>query len=580
MDTPTPGDGIFMPHPAKVIEPIAPSSLAGMRILFINMPLRETARPNVTPEGPLLLATRLRQQFGVDATIVDLNAYRIRDEEAQRRGLQWGRHLSWQEAYKLIERHIARFGEPHCVALSGKITTLRWQIIVLDRIVRQLLPDVFTVSGGGLATELKRGIFRYLPELDGAAHSEGDDVMIKIAFDAKTIRTHGIESSVRSGKLAPYYIGEIANRHRFMYAGDRPRNLDALPYADLELLRSDVDGNPILDWYLRTPAWSASANNSSSAPWSDSDVVPKTTSVSSRGCPFGCSYCFRKTQGERNWGVRSAHHIMRELQDHIDRYGIKFHAFPDDNFAVNVERIKDMRNIVPWGTHTRLDEASGIINGKVEHPLRVELMANNGCTYIGFGAESASANVLKAIGKGGHTLANGMTEVHVNGSAHLFPTSMIVGIQNARRFNIHANCTWIMGSPGETLTDVQESALFMMWQMEYYAQFGIQPEAVNTKMFTMTWYPGTTLINNPRVRHELSRVFGLSFEPAKSNTSGVLYDPVMDQAFFHYLLSLDDATKLLECEGEPLNFSDIPNDTFMKLRDLVDSGRTLDILHL
>ena len=111
MDTPAAGEGVCMPHPATVIEPITPSSLEGMRILFINMPLRETARPNVPPEGPLLLATRLRQQFGVDATIVDLNAYRIRDEEAQRRGLQWGRHLSWQEAYQLIERHITRFAQ-------------------------------------------------------------------------------------------------------------------------------------------------------------------------------------------------------------------------------------------------------------------------------------------------------------------------------------------------------------------------------------------------------------------------------------------------------------------------------------
>jgi len=566
-------------HPADVIAEITPASLGGLRVLFINMPLRESARPNTTPEGPLLLATRLQMQYGVEVSIVDLNAYRIQDTQAQLRNLPWGRHLTIEEAAGLIERHIKKFGEPHCVGFSGKITTLRWQKEVLN-IVRSLIPDVFIVSGGGLATELKEGLFHYLPKLDGAAHSEGDDVMIKIAFDATIIRKMGIESAVRSNMLAPYYIGMLEGRHRMLYAGNRPLNLDELPHADLELLRADVDGNPVLDWYLQTPAWSASANNSSSAPWNDSDVVPKTTSVSSRGCPFGCKYCFRKTQGERNWGVRSADHIMRELHEHIDRYGIKFHAFPDDNFAVTVDRIREIKNLVPWGTHTRLDEAAGIINGKVEDPLRVQLMAEGGCTYIGFGPESASPSVLKAIGKGGHTLSNGMMEVPVGGAVHSFPTSMIVGIQNALRFNIHSNCTWIFGSPTETLADVQESVLFMQWQMEYYGQFGIKPESVNTKMFAMTWYPGTTLINSPLVRDQLMRVFGLTFEPAKLNTSGVLFDPVVNEKYYDYLISLDDATKVLENEGEPLNFSDIPNDTFLHIRDLVRSDQTLEILHL
>lgn len=568
--------GAILPHPADVITQITPRELEGMKVLFINMPLRESARPNVTPEGPLLLATRLRKQYGVDATIIDLNAYRIKDDAAAARGLCWGRHLTSQEVLGLIQRHIRKHGESDLVALSGKITTLRWQERVIT-MLRTLLPDVFIVSGGGLATELKTGMFTYISELDAVAHSEGDDVMIKIAYDALIIKKHGIRYAVSSGKLAPYYLGIIAGRHRFMYAGDRPRSLDVLPHVELELLRTDVDGNPLLDWYLNTPAWSASANNSSAGPWADEDVVPKTTSVSSRGCPFGCKYCFRKTQGERNWGVRSAEHIMAELQEHIERYSIKFHAFPDDNFAVTLGRIKDLNNLVGWGTHTRLDEVAGL-NQTTRGTA--EVMAKAGCKYIGFGPESASAKVLEAIGKGGHTLSNGFIEVPLDGRAHSFPASMIVGIQEAARVGIHGNCTWIVGSPTETLEDVRESIRFIQWQMEYYAQFGTKPEAVNSRMFTMTWYPGVTLINNAKVRAELTRVFGLSFIPAVPNISGVQFDPVMDQAFYRYLVSLDDATKVLEHDGELLNFSDMDTATFLRVRELVDIGRTLDILDL
>lgn len=563
-------------HPAEVIKDITREELRGTKVLFINMPLRESARPNTTPEGPLLLATRLRKEFEVDATIVDLNAYRIKDRVAENRNLSNGRHLTHREAFGLIQRHIKRHGEPELVALSGKITTLKWQEEVVS-MIRKILPDAFIVSGGGLATELKMGMFRFIPQLDAAAHSEGDDIIVKIVADARMVMRQGWNHAVTSGKLAPYYAGESFGRHRLLYAGDRPRDLNALPYVNLELLREDVDGNPLLDWYLHVPTWSANANNSSAAPWRDEDVVPKTTSVSSRGCPFGCKYCFRKTQGERNWGVRSAQHIMQELEEHISRYGIKFHGFPDDNFAVTLGRIKDLDNLVAWGTHTRLDEVAGL-NATTRGTA--EIMAKAGCKYIGFGPESASAKVLEAIGKGGHTLTNGFTEVRVGGKPHSFPASMVIGIQEAARVGIHGNCTWIVGSPSETLEDVKESVRFIQWQMEFYAQFGTKPEAVNSRMFTMTWYPGVTLINNPRVRHELQRVFGLTFQRIASNPNVVEWDPVMDENFYHYLRELDDATKVLEVNGEPLNFSDMDMDTFLKVRACIDAGRTLDILSL
>lgn len=564
-------------HPADLVSEIPADTLSGANVVFINMPLRESARPNTTPEGPLLLATRLRKEFGVNASIIDLNAYRIKDAKAEKRGLRNGRHLNPEETFQLISQHFQKNGEPVIVALSGKITTLRWQEEVV-KMVRQILPDVFIVSGGGLATELRLGMFNYIPSLDAAAHSEGDDVIVKIVYDAVMIKRYGWERSIESGHLNPYYIGKIAGRHHLLYAGNRPRNLDALPFADLSLLQEDVFGNPLLKWYLKVPAWSAAANNSSAAPWRDEDVVPKTTSVSSRGCPFGCTYCFRKTQGERNWGVRSAQHIMAELTEHIEKYGIKFHGFPDDNFAVTLGRIKDLNNLVPWGTHTRLDEVAGL-NPNTKGTA--EVMAKAGCKYIGFGPESASKGVLEAIGKGGHTLSNGFTEVLVGGEKHSFPTSMIAGIKNAAENGIHGNCTWIVGSPTEKLPDVNESVLFMLWQIEYYAQFGTPPEAVNSRMFTMTWYPGVTLINQPKVRSELSRVFGLSFTKVSENPSVVQWEPTMDEAFHRYLLELDDATKVLEGpDGEPLNFSDMPTDEFLQIRELIDSGRTLEILNL
>ena len=571
-------------QPADVIKDISHKDLEGVNLLFINMPLRETAVPNVTPEGPALMGTNVRDNYGVNATIIDLNAYRILDEIAKERGLPNGRHKTHRESFELIEKHIKVYGEPDVVALSGMITTLGWQETI-SSFVKQLLPDSFLVSGGGLATDLKTGLFNYIPELDAVAHSEGDDVIVKICHDAKIIRRNGFQNALNSGKLNPYYLGNINGRHRFMYAGYRPRNLDAIPFADLELLREDVDGFKVLDYYLNNALWGLSANNSSAAPFT---MTKSATAVSTRGCPHGCTYCDRQAQGERNWGFRSAEHLHRQVVAYIERYGIDFMGFPDDNFAVTRKRIIDMVPLfeplgLKWGTHARLDETAGLVpkpgsNGLeliFEDPLRVSLMAKMGCAYIGLGPESANAKVLKALGKGGFTLKAGFVPVRVDGNTYMFPKAMYYGVKHILESGIHSNCTWIMGSPTETIEDLKETVAFIMWQEELYPQFGISPEAVNKNMFTLTYYPGTEMIREPKVQDQLVKVFGLKIDP-------VTLRPVCDENFRQYCLQLDDATKVLHDPktGQVLHFSEMTDDQFLQAREYVDSGQIFKILDM
>ncbi|MEK7659289.1 MAG: radical SAM protein [Patescibacteria group bacterium] len=578
-------------HPSEVIRGIATRDVEGLNVVFINMPLRETAVPNTTPEGPLLMATNLIRNYGVNASLIDLNAYRRKDELAQKRGLVNGRHLTQEEAFDKIKRHFVRFGEPDLVCLSGMITTLKWQKAVA-KMVRRLVPHTMLVSGGGLATELKTGLFNYIPELDAVAHSEGDDIIVKICCDAATIRRFSRRHALNSGKLEPYLLKDGSGR--LMYEGDRPDDLDRFPWADLELLKEDVDGEKVLEKYIQTEAWGLSANNSSAAPFV---TAPKTTSVSSRGCPYGCKYCYRGAQGERKWHVRSARHLVEEIKEHTAKYGIAFKSWPDDNFAVTFKRIKELRDIIvaegikiPWGTHTRLDEAAGLKPNPAqsskernfftdyifEDPLRVNLMAEAGCRYIGFGPESAHLDTLEELGKGGFTTRAGLIPVSIDGRRYWFPKAMVYGIKHTMEAGIHSNCTWIMGNPSETLERLKQTVAFMKWQIDYYATFGIPEEAVNKNMFTLTWYPGTELINHPKVRAELTRVFGLNFQLADGK-----WEPVCDEAFYNYCLELDDATKLLHGpDGEPLNFSDMPNDVFLQAREYVDSGQTLRILDM
>mgnify|MGYP003151382490 FL=1 len=543
-----------------------------MKVTFINMPLRESALPNTPPEGPLILSSILRND-GVEVHILDLNAYRIKDEISEKRGLPNGRHLAYEETEALIYKHLSNVGDQDVFAFSGKITTLRWQEEVA-KIVRKLQPDTFIVTGNGLATEIRTGLFNWIPEMDAIARSEGDTVILDIVADARLIKQRGLKSAIISNDLKANSVVEIANKHRFIYEGGRPKNLDDIPYGALDLLESDPYGHNILEDYIKVPVWGIAANNSSATPFT---MKRSLTTVSSRGCPYSCAFCYRGAQGERNYGMRSPEHIARQIREYVDKYQLDFIGFPDDNFAVSKKRIQQFPEVfkeygvsdIRWGTHTRMDEADA----------RVYEMSKAGCVYIGFGAESASPHTLTAMKKGGFILRNGITPTKINGSVYDFPTTMVDAIKNCRDANVHANCTWIMAYPGEALEHLKTSVAFILWQQEFWTkglvagtpQYNANLAGVNTKMFTATAYPGTEMWNV--VKPKLTKHFDISF-----NKIG---QPICDENFHKYVLELDDATKVLnDKNGNPVNFGEMPLDVFLQAREYVNNGNIEKILEM
>ena len=562
-------------HPSNFVSQLGYDALKGINVAFINMPLRETAKPNTPPQGPGLMASRLRQ-YGADVSIIDLNAYRIRDEVAARRNLSLGRHLTREEASGLMSRHFAKHGAPDVIALSGMITTLRWQEFSASA-ARALVPDAFIISGGGLATEIREGLLSWIPELDAVVHSEGDDVMLLIAHDVKQASDRGFRNNIVMLDDRPYR--SRAGSRGLLYHGDRPQSLDKLPFAAWDLLHKDVDGNTLLEWYIHTPVWGGDANNSSATSFT---MKRSLTTVSSRGCPHACKFCFRGAQGERDYGMRSTDNLRKEAEWLLKSYNIDFLGFPDDNFAVNTNRMKELPSTLRglnlrWGTHTRLDEAD---------MQRLVPMRESGCVYIGFGAESASAHVLELMGKGGHILRpKGAKENQlVSVGDFQFPLTMMEGIGNCRSLGIHGNCTWIMGYPGETLRDLKTSVAFVQWQIAE-ATRGKTPgtpdhqnafDSINRKMFVATAYPGTEMCRNERVQDLLKAHFGVSFQTVSCKT-----EPVVDEHLRNYVLELDDATKVMHgTDGEPIYYGAMAMDQFLEARSYVDGGVPEKILDM
>ena len=266
-----------------------------------------------------------------------------------------------------------------------------------------------------------------------------------------------------------------------------------------------------------------------------------------------------------------------------NKYKTDFIAILDDNAMVSRDRIMKM---VPgigklcrdtgmrWGTHGRLDEAADlkpIGNGVsvFNSPLRVAMMKEAGCAYIGFGAESASTKTLTEMGKGGFILSNGLETIN----GYEFPRTMIEGVKNTKRAGIHANCTWISGYPGEDLNALKTTIAFIQWQKEFYKSCGDTDNSVNEQLFTATFYPGTEMGKNKKVQEVLRESFGLTFDEDGQ--------PMCDGALYKYVVELDDAVKILhDKNGKPVYYGDMSIDKFIACRELIEAGRTVEVLGL
>jgi len=166
--------------------------------------------------------------------------------------------------------------------------------------------------------------------------------------------------------------------------------------------------------------------------------LPVTTS---RGCPYGCVYCFKVLFG-RIFRARPPKNVADEIEYLRDEFGIREFQIADDAFAADRERAKEIcrelirRKIkIPWSM------PNGIRAGSLDAEL-VILMKKAGLEYVGIGVESGSQKLLDRIGKQ-------QTLDEVRGAVRLLKSNKIetVGF-------------FMFGLPGETKETMEQTVKF------------------------------------------------------------------------------------------------------------------------
>ncbi|MFQ6125955.1 MAG: B12-binding domain-containing radical SAM protein [Candidatus Heimdallarchaeota archaeon] len=185
-----------------------------------------------------------------------------------------------------------------------------------------------------------------------------------------------------------------------------------------------------------------------------------TTAISSRGCPYNCSFCTVSHFYGRHWRMRSATNIADELELLSD-YGTIAIAFVDDLFGLNPRRVRELCREI---RRRRLDEAliwGATVRADIKSSL-LKSMADAHCKMVFVGVESAKQKTLDNVKKG------------------ITLTKVKDFFKHVKRNHIGTIGSFALGFPGETKQDILAT---IEWAIT------LNP---NLAVFTLaTPYPGT-----------------------------------------------------------------------------------------
>ncbi len=126
---------------------------------------------------------------------------------------------------------------------------------------------------------------------------------------------------------------------------------------------------------------------------------PMTTLITSRGCPFNCSFCASSEFFGIKWRARSVESIIAEIEMLYEEYGYRALCFVEDNFTLDPERAIAVSEAIIARGWDLIWEAWSRVDTIVKHPEMIRTMARSGFRWTFIGFESGSQEVLDGYGK-------------------------------------------------------------------------------------------------------------------------------------------------------------------------------------
>lgn len=184
--------------------------------------------------------------------------------------------------------------------------------------------------------------------------------------------------------------------------------------------------------------------------------------LTSRGCPYHCSYCSNFTRRTR---FRSVDKVLAEVQAVQETFGTRQFMFKDDSFTLRRERVVDFcrqiharRVNLLWECTTRLDLLDDDL---------MALMKQAGCNRVGVGIESGDDEMLTLYDK------------------RLTRQRIREAVKVLERSGVFWTGYFMMALPMEREDQILRTLEFMTELKPSYAALGVYKPYPGTKLFTL-----------------------------------------------------------------------------------------------
>jgi radical SAM superfamily enzyme YgiQ (UPF0313 family) len=123
---------------------------------------------------------------------------------------------------------------------------------------------------------------------------------------------------------------------------------------------------------------------------------PFSIMVTSRGCPFQCSYCL-KVMSAGKYIARNPRSVVAEMKYLKERFSIRSIFFQDWEFMIDKERVRQICQLILENNLKIIWGCNGRANDIDENLVRI--MKEAGCVRINIGFESGSQKILNQAQK-------------------------------------------------------------------------------------------------------------------------------------------------------------------------------------
>jgi len=236
----------------------------------------------------------------------------------------------------------------------------------LSRVIKSKCPDTTLVLGGVHVSSLPQESMREC-QADFLVLGEGEDTVVELA----TALRSDVGGFEKIKGIAFWRNGEVIITEERQLI----ENLDTLPFPSWHKI------NP--NKYPKTPHGFIMVHK---------NIAPI---LSSRGCPYSCSYCASCRFWHQRIRFRSPVNVVDEIEFLYTEYGIREFTFWDDNLTLKHSHIEGIcKEILKRHIHALFSTPNGVRVDTLDEPM-LRLMHRAGFYYLTFAVESGSAKVLR-----------------------------------------------------------------------------------------------------------------------------------------------------------------------------------------